>query len=67
MEVVSVDVEYGNSMIAPGISRDVVDKWYADSEPLYKTRTGEPVSYEAEIDWNVFQLLGNVAMISGRG
>ncbi|KAF7591043.1 hypothetical protein BBP40_002003 [Aspergillus hancockii] len=40
MEFVLVALETGDSMIAPGMCKDIVDKWYAESGSLYETMSG---------------------------
>ncbi|KAJ5371420.1 NAD(P)-binding protein [Penicillium cataractarum] len=35
-------LERGDTMIAPGMSQDIVDKWYAEFGPLYEKLSGGP-------------------------
>lgn len=40
MDIVSERLERGEEMIAPGMSDDIVDKWYAEFGSLYNTLSG---------------------------
>ncbi|KAJ5761034.1 NAD(P)-binding protein [Penicillium odoratum] len=40
MDFVSAGLERGDDMIAPGMSQEIVDKWYAEFGALYNTLSG---------------------------